>query len=99
MCYVFVYAALVSRYGKNISTTYRRFDKRPKVAIALLRSFEGNRQIGTHGMHLSQEFGNEDQLVIVEDDIPEPAAREVQIAVEYSIVSGSDVNTHSKVDA
>jgi synaptic vesicle membrane protein VAT-1 len=41
---------------------------------------------------LITEFGDEDKLVIVEDDIPEPAAREVQIAVEYSIVSGSDVN-------
>jgi NADPH:quinone reductase-like Zn-dependent oxidoreductase len=38
------------------------------------------------------EFGDEDKLAIVEDDIPEPAAAEVQIAVEYSIVSGSDVN-------
>ena len=37
-------------------------------------------------------FGDEDKLVIVEDDIPEPGAREVQIAVEYSIVAGSDVN-------
>jgi NADPH:quinone reductase-like Zn-dependent oxidoreductase len=41
---------------------------------------------------LITEFGDEDKLAIVEDDIPEPAAREVQIAVEYSIVSGSDVN-------
>jgi NADPH:quinone reductase-like Zn-dependent oxidoreductase len=41
---------------------------------------------------LITEFGGEDKLVIVEDDIPEPAAGEVQIAVEYSIVSGSDVN-------
>jgi NADPH:quinone reductase-like Zn-dependent oxidoreductase len=41
---------------------------------------------------LITEFGDEDKLVIVEDEIPEPAAREVQIAVEYSIVSGSDVN-------
>jgi NADPH:quinone reductase-like Zn-dependent oxidoreductase len=38
------------------------------------------------------EFGDEDKLVIVEDDIPEPSSREVQVAVEYSIVSGSDVN-------
>jgi NADPH:quinone reductase-like Zn-dependent oxidoreductase len=37
-------------------------------------------------------FGDEDKLVIVEDDIPEPAPGEVQIAVEYSVVSGSDVN-------
>jgi NADPH:quinone reductase-like Zn-dependent oxidoreductase len=41
---------------------------------------------------LITEFGDEDKLAIVEDDIPEPAAREVQISVEYSIVSGSDVN-------
>ena len=38
------------------------------------------------------EFGDIDKLVIVEDDIPEPGAGEVQVAVEYSIVSGSDVN-------
>jgi hypothetical protein len=38
---------------------------------------------------LITEFGNEDKLAIVEDDIPEPEAREVQLAVEYSIVSGS----------
>lgn len=38
------------------------------------------------------EFGDIDNLVIVEDDIPEPGAGEVQVAVEYSIVSGSDVN-------
>jgi synaptic vesicle membrane protein VAT-1 len=41
---------------------------------------------------LITEFGDEDKLAIVEGDIPEPAAREVQVAVEYSIVSGSDVN-------
>jgi synaptic vesicle membrane protein VAT-1 len=41
---------------------------------------------------LITEFGDEDKLAIVEDDIPEPTAGEVQIAVEYSIVSGSDVN-------
>lgn len=37
-------------------------------------------------------FGDEEKLAIVEVDIPEPAAGEAQIAVEYSIVSGSDVN-------
>jgi synaptic vesicle membrane protein VAT-1 len=41
---------------------------------------------------LITEFGDEDKLAIVEGDIPEPAAREVQVEVEYSIVSGSDVN-------
>jgi NADPH:quinone reductase-like Zn-dependent oxidoreductase len=41
---------------------------------------------------LITEFGDEDKLVIVEDDIPEPGAKEVQIAVEYSVVCGSDVN-------
>jgi synaptic vesicle membrane protein VAT-1 len=41
---------------------------------------------------LITEFGGEDKLAIVEGDIPDAAAREVQIAVEYSIVSGSDVN-------
>jgi len=38
------------------------------------------------------EFGDESKLAIVEADLPEPGAREVQLSVEYSIVSGSDVN-------
>jgi NADPH:quinone reductase-like Zn-dependent oxidoreductase len=38
------------------------------------------------------EFGDESKLAIVEADIPDPASGEVQLAVEYSIVSGSDVN-------
>jgi len=38
------------------------------------------------------EFGDESKLAIVEDDLPDPAAGEVQLSVEYSIVSGSDVN-------
>ena len=38
------------------------------------------------------EFGDESKLAIVEDDFPDPAAGEVQLSVEYSIVSGSDVN-------
>jgi synaptic vesicle membrane protein VAT-1 len=38
------------------------------------------------------EFGDESKLAIVEADLPEPGAGEVQLSVEYSIVSGSDVN-------
>jgi NADPH:quinone reductase-like Zn-dependent oxidoreductase len=38
------------------------------------------------------EFGDESKLAIVEADLPEPTAGEVQLLVEYSIVSGSDVN-------
>jgi NADPH:quinone reductase-like Zn-dependent oxidoreductase len=41
---------------------------------------------------LITEFGDENKLAIVEDQIPEPGEGEVQIAVEYSVVSGSDVN-------
>jgi synaptic vesicle membrane protein VAT-1 len=41
---------------------------------------------------LITEFGDESKLEIIEGDIAEPAAGEVQIAVEYSVVSGSDVN-------
>ena len=37
-------------------------------------------------------YGDESKLAIVESDLPEPAAGEVQLAVEYTIVSGSDVN-------
>ena len=38
------------------------------------------------------EFGDESKLSIVEADLPDPRSGEVQLAVEYSIVSGSDVN-------
>ncbi|MGI4757553.1 MAG: medium chain dehydrogenase/reductase family protein [Janthinobacterium lividum] len=38
------------------------------------------------------EFGDESKLAVVEGDLPDPAAGEVQVAVRYSIVSGSDVN-------
>ena len=38
------------------------------------------------------EFGDESKLAIVEADLPDPAAGEVQLSVECSIVSGSDVN-------
>jgi NADPH:quinone reductase-like Zn-dependent oxidoreductase len=38
------------------------------------------------------EFGDESKLAIVETDLPDPAAGDVQLSVEYSIVSGSDVN-------
>ncbi len=41
---------------------------------------------------LITEFGDESKLAIVEADLPEPAAGEVQVRVEYSIVSGADVN-------
>ncbi len=41
---------------------------------------------------LITEFGDESKLAIVESDIAEPRAGEVQIAVEYSVVSGADVN-------
>jgi NADPH:quinone reductase-like Zn-dependent oxidoreductase len=41
---------------------------------------------------LITEFGDESMLAIVEGDLPDPGAGEVQLAVEYSIVSGSDVN-------
>ena len=37
-------------------------------------------------------FGDESKLAIVESDLNDPAAGEVQLSVEYTIVSGSDVN-------
>ncbi len=37
-------------------------------------------------------YGDESKLAIVESDISDPSAHEVQLAVEYTIVSGSDVN-------
>jgi NADPH:quinone reductase-like Zn-dependent oxidoreductase len=37
-------------------------------------------------------FGDESNLAVVEDDITDPGEGDVQIAVEYTIVSGSDVN-------
>ncbi len=38
------------------------------------------------------EFGDESKLAIVEGDLPDPSAGEVQLVVDYSIVAGSDVN-------
>lgn len=38
------------------------------------------------------EFGDESKLAIVEADLPDPSAGEVQLVVDYSVVSGSDVN-------
>ena len=37
-------------------------------------------------------FGDESKLAIIEGDVCDPGVGEVQLAVEYSIVSGSDVN-------
>ncbi len=37
-------------------------------------------------------YGDESVLAVVEAELPEPGAAEVQLAVEYTIVSGSDVN-------
>lgn len=41
---------------------------------------------------LIAEFGDESKITIVEADIPEPSSREVQIAVEFSALSGADIN-------
>jgi NADPH:quinone reductase-like Zn-dependent oxidoreductase len=38
------------------------------------------------------EFGDESKLAIVESDLADPSRGEVQLAVEYSVVAGSDVN-------
>ena len=38
------------------------------------------------------EFGDESKLAIVEADVPDPSAGEVQLAVDYSVVCGSDIN-------
>jgi len=37
-------------------------------------------------------YGDESVLAVVEAELPAPAAEEVQLVVEYTIVSGSDVN-------
>src|SRR5271170_1349909 len=37
-------------------------------------------------------FGDESKLAIVESNLPDPGSAEVQLSVEYTIVSGSDVN-------
>ena len=37
-------------------------------------------------------YGDESKLAIAESDISDPSAHEVQLRVEYTIVSGSDVN-------
>jgi NADPH:quinone reductase-like Zn-dependent oxidoreductase len=41
---------------------------------------------------LITEFFDESTVAIVEGDLPDPGAGEVQLTVEYSNVSGSDVN-------
>jgi NADPH:quinone reductase-like Zn-dependent oxidoreductase len=41
---------------------------------------------------LITEFGDESKLAIVESQLQDPVAGEVQVAVEYSIVAGADVN-------
>ena len=38
------------------------------------------------------EFGDESKLKVVEGELPGPASGEVQVAVEYSVVAGADVN-------
>jgi synaptic vesicle membrane protein VAT-1 len=38
------------------------------------------------------EFGDESKLAIVESELSDPAPGEVQLTVEYTLVSGSDVN-------
>ena len=38
------------------------------------------------------EFGDESKLKVVDGDLPGPGAGEVQLAVEYSVVGGSDFN-------
>jgi synaptic vesicle membrane protein VAT-1 len=38
------------------------------------------------------EFGDESKLAIVESELSDPAPGEVQLSVEYTLVSGSDVN-------
>lgn len=38
------------------------------------------------------KFGDESKLVVIEDDLSDPAAGEVQLSVEYPVVSGPGVN-------
>ncbi len=38
------------------------------------------------------EFGDESKLALMEADLPPPSKGEVQIAVEYTVVAGADVN-------
>jgi NADPH:quinone reductase-like Zn-dependent oxidoreductase len=38
------------------------------------------------------EFGDESKLALMEADLPPPRKGEVQIAVQYTVVSGSDIN-------
>jgi len=38
------------------------------------------------------EFGDESKLAVIEDDLSDPAAGEVQLSVEYPVVSGPGVN-------
>ncbi len=46
---------------------------------------------------LITEFGDESKVTIVEGDIPAPSAKEVQVQVEFSGFSGSDINMRKGV--
>ncbi len=41
---------------------------------------------------LITEFGDESKLAVIESEIADPGTGEVQVAVEYSVVAGADVN-------
>ena len=41
---------------------------------------------------LITEFGDESKIVVVDDQIADPAAGEVRVRVEYSGFSGADIN-------
>ena len=41
---------------------------------------------------LITEFGDESKVVVVDEDIPAPTAKEVQVRVEFSGFSGADIN-------
>jgi synaptic vesicle membrane protein VAT-1 len=41
---------------------------------------------------LITEFGDESKVVVVEDNIPPPSAKQVQVQVEFSGFSGADIN-------
>jgi NADPH:quinone reductase-like Zn-dependent oxidoreductase len=41
---------------------------------------------------LITEFGDESKVVVVDEGIPAPLAKEVQVRVEFSGFSGADIN-------
>src|SRR5580704_10972568 len=66
------------------------------ILLSVRESIEGELMTRTKKVVITA-FGDESKLAIVECDLNDPAAGEVQLSVEYTIVSGSDVATRHDI--